>query len=166
MFERIDFIGALRRGWRLAAALAVVGFVVAILIPVSTPKVKGVDAKYHWRSTVLVWANDYYTRAAACAMSGLGYQYGPLSALMTANQTSFASGAKTTGKAATKATKGSSVVQLTADGSSKSSAVRLADQFAVAVGQAVNKAYTAHVAALTAGSAGSPSRPPSRSRPG
>jgi Mrp family chromosome partitioning ATPase/capsular polysaccharide biosynthesis protein len=177
MFERIDFIGALRRGWRLVAALAVVGFVVAILIPVSTPKAKGVDAKYHWRSTVIVgvepaggiglpgvngatvlfWANDYYTRAAACAMAGLGYQYGPLSALMTANQTTFASGAKATGKAATKATKGSSVVQLTADGSSKSSAVLLANQFAVAVGQAVNKAYAAHVAALTAGNAGSKS---------
>jgi non-specific protein-tyrosine kinase len=177
MFERIDFIGALRRGWRLVAALAVVGFVVAILIPVSTPKAKGVDAKYHWKSTVIVgvepaggiglagvngatvlfWANDYYTRAAACAMAGFGYQYGPLSALMTASQTTFASGAKTTGKAATKAAKGSSVVQLTADGSSKSSAVRLANQFAVSVGQSVNKAYAAHVAALTAGNVGSKS---------
>jgi Mrp family chromosome partitioning ATPase len=38
MIEPINFFGALRRRWRLIVALAVVGAIVALLVPISSPK--------------------------------------------------------------------------------------------------------------------------------
>ena len=54
MIEPINFFGALRRAWRLVVVLAVVGAIVAVVVPVSQAKPK--KALLRWESTAIVGA--------------------------------------------------------------------------------------------------------------
>ena len=49
--EPIDYIGALRRSWRLLVALAVVGAIIAVLLPVS--KIAKANKPLPWQSSAL-----------------------------------------------------------------------------------------------------------------
>jgi Mrp family chromosome partitioning ATPase len=95
--------------------------------------------------TILFWADNYYTRAAATVGANMGYQYAPLSKLMTATLTTV--GASATGKTKAKPAKNSNIVKLTADQSTKSLSAKLTNAYAVAVGDAIEKALTQHQAA-------------------
>jgi non-specific protein-tyrosine kinase len=160
MTERINFFGALRHAWRLLLVLAVVGFIVAVVIPVGKPTAKGAAGKYRWKTTavvgveppgglgtpgvnaqtILFWANNDYVRAAACIGVGMRSEYGQLVPLMTANITTITSGKK----AAKTKTKGSNLVALSANQKNKTLSAKLTNSFAVAVGDAVQKALQAH----------------------
>ena len=54
MIEPINFFGALRRAWRLVVVLALVGAVVAMVVPVSSVKHK--KTLLHWESIAVVGA--------------------------------------------------------------------------------------------------------------
>ena len=133
MTERINFGGALRQAWRLLVVLAVVGFIIAVLLPVGKATTKGTAAKFRWKTaaivgvapsgglgaagvngpTILFFANNFYVRAAACVSVGMRSEAGELVPLMTANITSITSGTKK--KATAKSTKGANLVELTAN---------------------------------------------------
>jgi Mrp family chromosome partitioning ATPase len=175
MVERIDYGAALRRSWRLFLALAVIGFVVAILLPVSKPA-PNPSHKYHWSSsvivgtepsdgiggagvngqTVLFWAESYYTKAAACLAAGVDNQFATLAPLMTSTQTTFAAlGAKSkSSKAATKTARNSNIVELTSVQTTQALSAKLTNAYAVQVGDAVNKAFKAHQQSAAKQSAG------------
>jgi Mrp family chromosome partitioning ATPase len=164
MTERINFGGALRHAWRLLVVLAVVGFVIAVLLPISKSTNKGAAAKYRWKTTsvvgvepsgglgtagvsgqtVLFWANNDYVKVAACIAVGMKAEYGELVPLMTANLTTITSGKK---KAAAKSGKGANLVELTADQKTKVLSATLTNAYAVQVGDAIEKAIQAHQAA-------------------
>ncbi len=173
MIERIDFGRALRRGWRLLLLMAVVGAVVALLIPPGKPA-KTPDGKFHWSSqattgvepsdgigsagvtaqTVLFWADNYYVRAEAVKVAGMGSQVTQLVPLMTAAQTTL--GAKTSGKGSKSKTKTgahSNIVALTAFQTTPALATKLANEFAVQVGDTVNKVWAEHAQGASAKSA-------------
>ncbi len=55
--EPIDLLGALRRSWRLLLTLAIIGVVVAVLVPVNGHKGKKHSlGPYPWSATTLVGA--------------------------------------------------------------------------------------------------------------
>ncbi len=164
MTERINFGGALRHAWRLLLVLAVVGFIIAVLLPVSKSTDKGTGAKFRWKTssvvgvepsgglgtpgvngqTILFWANNDYVRAGACISAGMKAQFGQLVPLMTASVTTITSGKK---KAATaKSGKGANLVELTANQKTKGLSAKLTNAYAVAVGNAIEHAIQAHQA--------------------
>ncbi len=56
--EPIDFLGALRRSWRLLIALGVVGALVGVLLPVSHPKTHKTSLTgYAWSASLVVGAS-------------------------------------------------------------------------------------------------------------
>jgi Mrp family chromosome partitioning ATPase len=63
--EPIDFLGALRRSWRLLAALAVIGALVAVLIPVSA------HHKKHVSKNPLPWTASAVVGAAPTGINSL-----------------------------------------------------------------------------------------------
>ncbi len=163
MTERINFGGALRQAWRLLVVLAVVGFVIAVLLPVSKSTAKGGAGKYRWKTTavvgvptggfgtagvsgqtILFFANNDYVRAAACISAGMRSELGELVPLMTAGITTITSGKK---KAAAKSSKGSNLVALTANQSNKASSAKLTNAFSVQVGDAIETALKSRQAA-------------------
>ena len=165
MTERINFGGALRQAWRLLVVLAVVGFIIAVLLPVGKATTKGTAVKFRWKTaavvgvapsgglgaagvngpTILFFANNFYVRAAACVTVGMRSEAGELVPLMTANITSITSGTKK--KATAKSTKGANLVELTANQTTKDLSAKLTNAFAVQVGDAIEKALQARQAA-------------------
>ncbi|MGA8726992.1 MAG: hypothetical protein WB565_18315 [Acidimicrobiales bacterium] len=55
--EPIDYLGALRRSWRLFIALGILGAVVAVLIPVSPKAAKGSLTGFKWSAVTTVGAS-------------------------------------------------------------------------------------------------------------
>src|SRR5665213_1355439 len=130
MIERVDYWGALRRGWRLLLALAILFAVVAVLVPVPAPKVSKPPVSHvPWKvgsflavippygigpagvntKTVLFWANSFYVRQAAIQAAGQAKSAGQLQPTMKGSVVNLATvetgksgptGKKTTGKAA------------------------------------------------------------------
>jgi Mrp family chromosome partitioning ATPase len=171
MVEPINYAGALRRSWRLFIALAVVGGVVAVLLPVSATK-HTANGKLRWQTTavvgsisgtgigsppvgpqaILFWANNYLIKAKAISVAGFSSSYAELEPLMTANATTLGkAGKSTTSSTATpKSSKLSadSVVDLSTYGVSKADSARLTNVYAVEVGAAVNKAFAVHQKSL------------------
>lgn len=92
--EPIDYTGALRRSWRLLLVLAVVGAVVAVLMPVSKP-VKGLRP-LPWQASALV--------GSIPAAKG-----SPLTGGVTSNQILFYATSNAVQKATIQATHGKSV---------------------------------------------------------
>ena len=179
MIERVNYWGALRRGWRLLVALALVFAVVAVLLPQSkSPKV--VPNKYDWRAasyvstlstdgiskagvsshTILFWANNFYTKGAAIVAAGQGSEASQLLPHMKASTVGAevatrklkikAKKKTTTGTTASKKNAPAvQVVQLLVGGSSADQSVKLANAYSTAVQNAVNKAYADYLAGLT-----------------
>ena len=177
MIERINYWGPLRRGWRLLVALAIVFAVVAVLLPQSkSPKV--VQNKYDWRAasyvaalstdgiasagvtshTILFWANNFYTKSAAIVAAGQASEADQLLQHMKASTVGFTvvthklktKAKKSTTSTTTKAgSQSSQYVQLLVGGSSVDNAVKLANAYATATENAVNKAYADYLAGLS-----------------
>src|SRR5665213_2902484 len=90
MIERVNYWGALRRGWRLLVALAILFAVIAVLVPVPAHKVHKQPLENPWRvgsflaaipqngvgsagvntKTILFWADDTYVKLAAIQAAG------------------------------------------------------------------------------------------------
>ena len=167
MIEPLNIAGALRRGWRLLALLAVVFAVIALLLPVSHTK-STVNKKLRWTAEavvgapptaaiggvatsvqeILYYANSFYTKDFAVARAGqtadLSEVVGSLSAAPTAI------GASTT--ATTKPVKANKaantpVVSLKASGSTPQRAAALANAYNASVAAAVQNAFQTHLAA-------------------
>jgi Mrp family chromosome partitioning ATPase/capsular polysaccharide biosynthesis protein len=179
MVEPINYAGALRRSWRLLMALAIVGAIVAVLIPVGTTK-HSATGKLHWETTavvgsvsatgigdppvgpqaILFWADNFYTKAGAITAAGLLSSYSELAPLMSATTTALGkTGKSNTASTSAKSTKISpeSVVELTTYGTSKAESAHLTNIYAKEVGDAVDKAYAAHLKNLSkAGQATAP----------
>jgi len=175
MVEADVYFGALRRSWRLLVALAVVGAVVAVLLPVSGPKTKGI--KYHWQSsavvgaipadgigstgvntaTILFYSNLIYAKYTAVKSIGLSGSLDQLAPLMSgvpvtsagiySTSTTTASGAR-----AAKANGGISLVQLNAPGVTPALSAKLANAYSQSVQDEVNAAYAARQKAAAAAS--------------
>jgi Mrp family chromosome partitioning ATPase len=173
MIEPINIGGALRRGWRLLVVLAIVFAIVAVLIPVSASKHTAV--KYKWQNLALVgaqppegtsspginfetiefWANNYYTKAQAVAAVGLSGALLKLAPLMSGVATNYSALNPTKSTTATtapkKVTNNNSqtfLVELNAVGQTPLLSQKLANAYATAVGNAVNKQFAAREAAL------------------
>jgi Mrp family chromosome partitioning ATPase len=172
MIEPINIGGALRRSWRLLVVLAIVFAIVAVLIPVSGAK--HTANKYRYQNlaivgaqppegtqspgvnvdTILFWANNYYTKAQAVAAVGLSASLLKLAPLMSGAQGTFGavdSTKSTTSTTAPKKTAKNSatfVVLLNAVGQTPLLSQKLANAYATAVGNAVNKQFAAREAAL------------------
>jgi polysaccharide biosynthesis transport protein len=154
--EPIDFWGALRRSWRLFVVLALVGTVVAVLVPVShTKKVKSLVP---FSSSVVVgappsgigsplragvssqqivfFATSSDTLEATASAAGLNVPSQSLSAYLSASVLPVA-GATPIGATAPVRKGTPTDVQLTARAADASDAVDLANTYADQVGQAV-----------------------------
>jgi Mrp family chromosome partitioning ATPase/capsular polysaccharide biosynthesis protein len=164
MIEPINYGLALRRGWRLLLALAVIFGIVAVLLPVSA-KAKPTGIKgFKWQAVAIVgapptaglgdsgasvadivyWSNDFYTKANAVAAVGLSKSVVQVVGAMSGAPSTEGPPAKTS--VSTKATKGvkATVVLLTAPGKTPNAAAKLANEYAYQTGLAVNKSYEAH----------------------
>jgi succinoglycan biosynthesis transport protein ExoP len=177
MIERINYLGALRRGWRLLVALAILFAVIAVLLPMPTTKVhKPPVNKYPWRApaylaaipangigpagvstqTILFWADNYYTKQTAIQAAGQIKSAAELQPLMKGSAVGLAavSGkgaatARTTATTTASAKTGSEYVRLLAGGATQDQAVALANNYATAVLYAVNQAFAANRKNLT-----------------
>jgi Mrp family chromosome partitioning ATPase len=159
MIEPINYGLALRRGWRLLAALAVIFGIVALLLPVSAPaKVTGVKG-YKWQAIAIVgapptaglgddsvadivyWSNSFYTKSDAVAAVGLTNSVVQVVAEMSGAPSTEGPSPKTS--VSTKASRGvkATVVVLTAPGKTANAAAKLANEYAYQTGLAVNKSY-------------------------
>src|SRR5665213_1391961 len=90
MIERVNYWGALRRGWRLPVALAILFAVIAVLVPVPAHKVHKQPRLNPWRAgsflaaipsngigvagvstkTILFWADTFIVKQAAIQAAG------------------------------------------------------------------------------------------------
>jgi polysaccharide biosynthesis transport protein len=175
MIEPINFFGAVRKRWRLFVVLAVVGAVVALFVPISTPKHPKTVRKYETYALVgapsssgllqgtvtsaqiLFFADTFPVKLTAIHDVGLAgdpYQYllGMISVAgapsgKTAYPTETPSGASTTKG---KASAGGGIVSLYAAAPTKDLAAKLANAYAKEVGIAIEKAATATAAASAA----------------
>jgi Mrp family chromosome partitioning ATPase len=171
MIEPINIGGALRRSWRLLVVLAIVFAVVAVLIPVSASKHTANKYKYQNLAiagaqppegtsspginvqTILFWANNYYTKAQAVAAVGLSGSLLKLAPLMSGVATNYSVLSPTKSTTSTTAPKKAAsaltyVVALNAVGQTALLSQQLANAYATAVGNAVNKQFAAREAAL------------------
>jgi Mrp family chromosome partitioning ATPase len=158
--EPIDFLGALRRSWRLLLALAVIGAVVAVLIPISAHKGKhaAVDPT-PWTATAVVGAPPtalntqvgggvngaqtlFYAQRTAVMEAALKGVH--LNHVREAHVTSYLKASldvpKGTGK---REAENVSEVILTGVGRTSRAAVKLTNSYAKALGVALNNVATA-----------------------
>jgi Mrp family chromosome partitioning ATPase len=164
MIEPINYGLALRRGWRLLVALAVIFGIVAVVLPVSAGTKPTGANQFKWQASAIVgapptaglgestdsvadivyWSNSFYTKADAVAALGLSKSVVKVVALMSGTPSTEGPPAKTS--VSTKATKGvkATVVVLTAPGKTGNAAAKLANEYAVQTGLAVNRSYEAH----------------------
>jgi Mrp family chromosome partitioning ATPase len=159
MIEPINYGLALRRGWRLLVALAVIFGIVAVLLPVSSPvKPTGIKG-YKWEAIAIVgapptsplpdsvadivyWSNSFYTKADAVGAVGgetmlLVQVVGQMSGAPSTEGPSPKTSVSTKASRGVKAT----VVVLTAPGKTPDAAAKLANEYAYQTGLAVNKSY-------------------------
>jgi protein-tyrosine kinase len=179
MIERVNYLGALRRGWRLLVALAILFAVIAVLLPMPTTKAhKPPVNKYPWRvpaflaaipangigaagvstQTILFWADNYYIKQVAIQAAGQIKSAAELQPLMKGSAVGLAavSGkdksaatAKTTATTKPSTKTGSEYVRLLVGGATQAQAVALANNYATAVLNAVNQAFAANRKDLT-----------------
>ncbi len=167
MIEPLNIVGALRRGWRLLLLLAVVFAVVAVVLPVSHAK-STVNKKLRWTDTAIVgapptapignvntsvqeilyYANNFFVKQSAVVVAGqldiLDEVVGSLSATATA----LGAGPSTATTKPVRAARAAAapVITLKASGSTPQQAAKLANGYVTVVGQAVQKAFQAHLA--------------------
>ena len=168
MIERVNYWGALRRGWRLLLALAILFAVVAVLVPIPAPKVhkshveapfkagsylaafpaNGIGAAGVSTKTILFWADNFYIKQAAIQAAGMTKSTALLLPTMRAAVVSVSTvltgRAPAAGKKPAKAAAGkkeSEYVGLLAQGTTRDQAVVLANAYATAVENAVNQAF-------------------------
>jgi len=153
-------IKAVRRSWRLMLALAVLGGLVAVMLPVTTPKVK--VRPFPWVATAVAgaesttgfskpavsstniqfWASKQDVKASAIKAAGLGKSAVGLQTRMKAFPTTL--GQAETGKpkaSKSKAAKTGGVVLFEAAGATSAAAVNLVNDYVAAVGKAVDAAF-------------------------
>jgi Mrp family chromosome partitioning ATPase len=180
IMEPINFLGAVRQRWRLIVVLAVVGAIVFLLLPTSTPK--HVKSNLRWETYAIVGAPVstgilagsitasqilFFANTAPVKVNALGtvrlvgnpYVYaagmfGTSTAPSTKGPYPLAAGAggtpAPTGKAAAAASSG--VVTLYASADTASLAAQLANAYAVALGNRLQAVATARAAERAAAS--------------
>ena len=169
MIERVNYWEALRRGWRLLLALAILFAVIAVLVPVPAVKVhrtrvivpfkaasflaavppNGIGQAGVSTKTILFWANNFFVKETAIQAAGMSKSAPVLLPTMRVGVVSLhtvltgkaaAAAKKGTAKAAA-SKKGSEYVQLLAQGATGDQAVTLANDYTTAVQYAVNQAF-------------------------
>ncbi len=168
MIEAQQLFKALIRSWRLVLVGALIGGLIAVLIPV-TPPPKAKLRPYPWTASSVVgaesldgfgktlvnagnidfFADSYQVKAAAIRNAGLSSRTAALAARMGGSPTAIGSVNRVKPKPAKgKKSKGGSIVLLEAAGTSSAKAVALVNAYAVAVGKAVNAGFVAYQKAL------------------
>ena len=173
MVEPINYVAALRRSWRLLGVLALLGAVVAVLLPVSHPVVvkddpvryrattivgappaKGiVDSSTVTTPQILFFGNTFEVRANAVKAAKTPNPGLELVASMTASNQ--AANGKTPAKATAvvKAKNSTGLVVLSASAATKVEAAALANAYAKALGDKLT-AVAASAAVASSGAAG------------
>lgn len=172
MIEPLNVAGALRRSWRLLAALAVVFALIAVLLPVSHAKPTGTK-KAKWTAaaiigapptaaigntstsvqTILYYANNFFVKDTAVAAAGYENQLGLLAGSMSGTASALGQGLTTATTKPVRAAKAAAapVVTLLAGGTTAQRAANLAQAYVTSVLNSVNQAYQSQLA-----NAGSP----------
>ena len=175
MIEPINFLGALRQRWRLVVVLAVIGAVIAMLIPISTKKPPKTVLKWEtWSSVgapassgiiegtvsnaqILFYSNTFPVKLAAVSDVGLKgnpYEFAAgmfgstVAASATGGYPKSAAESTTPAKASgKKATATSGTVTLYAAAQTPTLAADLANAYAKELGNTLEQQAAAHAAA-------------------
>lgn len=164
MIDAKQVIKAVRRSWRLMLALAVVGGLVALLLPVAAPKAK--PKPYPWQATAVAgaqpttgsgtpsvsttyiqyWAGKQKVKEGAIKAAGLSTVGLGLLPKMKTSPTILAQANKAKpkkSKSTEKAAKAGGVVLFEASAPSSKAAVTLVNDYVAATEEAVNLEYAA-----------------------
>ncbi len=160
MLDAKQVFKALRRSWRLMLALAVIGGLVALLLPVTPPKVK--VRPYPWLATsvagaqsttgfgkagvtstnIQFWASKLDVKASAIKAAGLNKSGVGLQQRMKAFPTTLGQANSLRPRASkAKDAKTGGVVLFEAAGTTQAKAVTLVNDYVAAVGKAVSAAF-------------------------
>jgi len=171
MIEPINFVGAFRQRWRLVVVLAVIGAVVALLVPTSSSKVLKTTLRWETFATVgapassgiiqgtvsnaqiLFYANTYPVKLDAVnevGMTGNPYAYaaGMFGSAVSPNlKTPYPTGpTATSGTVSKKASAG--LITLYASGPTPTLAAALCNAYAKQLGNTLEEVAVAHSATL------------------
>jgi len=160
MIDARQVIKAIRRSWRLMLALAVIGGLVAVLLPTSTPKVK--VKPYPWLATAVAgaesttgfgkpavaasniqfWASKQDVKLTAIKEAGLSKEGTALLARMRAFPTTLGQANVRKPKASkSTSTKSGGVVLFEASGATSKDAVTLVNDYVATVEKSVDAAF-------------------------
>jgi Mrp family chromosome partitioning ATPase len=182
MIEPINIFGALRQRWRLIVVLAVLGAVVALLLPTSTPKHPKTLLKYETLATVgapassglisgtvsnqqiIFYANTFPVKLAAVSDVGLKgdpylYAVGMFgtTATPTTKGGAYPTGAGTTASSGKKNSASGGNVTLYASAPTQQLAADLANDYAKELGNTLESIAATHAADVASSSKGSAS---------